>query len=65
MKSPKLVFEDIEDYYVYYVLILGMSENLFWNADISFLIGVLNNKIAYDDYINYLKEVDHEEANKR
>lgn len=65
MKTPKLVFEDIEDYYTYYVLILGMSEDLFWNVDLSFLIGVLNNKIAYDGYMNYLKEVEYEETNKR
>lgn len=42
-----------------------MSEDLFWNVDFSFLIGVLNNKIAYDGYMNYLKEVEYEEANKR
>jgi hypothetical protein len=57
--------EDIEDYYTYYVVILGVSEDLFWNADISFLISVLENKLAYDDYVNYVKEVEIEHINKK
>ena len=52
--------EDIEDYYTYYVIILGISEELFWNVDVSFLISVLDNKLAYDNYINYCKEVEIE-----
>lgn len=57
--------EDIEDYYTYYVIILGVSEELFWEVDISFLISVLENKLAYDDYINYVKEVELEAMNKK
>lgn len=57
--------EDIEDYYTYYVIILGVSEDLFWNVDLSFLITVLENKLAYDDYISYAKEVEMEAMNKR
>ena len=57
--------EDIEDYYTYYVIILGVSEDLFWNVDLSFLITVLDNKLAYDDYINYVKEVEIEAMNKK
>ena len=57
--------EDVEDYYTYYVVILGMSEDLFWNVDLSFLLGVLGNKLAYDDYINYIKEVELEAMEKR
>jgi hypothetical protein len=57
--------EDIEDYYTYYVIILGVSEDLFWNVDLSFLITVLENKLAYDDYINYVKEVEMEAMNKK
>ena len=57
--------EDIEDYYTYYVVILGVSEDLFWNVDLSFLITVLENKLAYDDYINYVKEVEIEAMNKK
>lgn len=57
--------EDVEDYYTYYVIILGMTEDLFWNVDLSFLLGVLGNKLAYDDYINYIKEVELETMQKR
>ena len=57
--------EDVEDYYTYYVIILGVSEDLFWNVDLSFLISVLENKLAYDDYINYVKEVEIEAMNKK
>lgn len=57
--------EDVEDYYTYYVIILGMTEDLFWNVDLSFLLGVLGNKLAYDDYINYIKEVELEAMQKR
>ena len=45
--------EDIEDYYTYYVLILEISEDLFWNADFSFLKTVALNKSAYDSWKNY------------
>jgi len=34
-------------------LILEISENLFWNADISFLKTVALNKSAYDSWKNY------------
>ena len=57
--------EDVEDYYTYYVIITGMSEDLFWNVDLSFLLGVLGNKLAYDDYIDYIKEVELETMEKR
>lgn len=64
-KTPKIVMEDVEDYYTYYVIILGMTEDLFWNVDLSFLLGVLANKLAYDDYINYIKEMELEAMQKR
>ena len=54
-KIPKFQLEDIEDYYAYYVLCLGISEDLFWNADYSFLLSVVENKCAYENYINYMK----------
>ena len=56
--------EDVEDYYTYYVIILGVSEDLFWNVDVSFLISVLENKLAYDDYINYVKEAEIDAMNR-
>jgi oligoendopeptidase F len=57
--------QDVEDYYTYYVIILGMSEDLFWDVDLSFLIGVLENKMAYDDYMSYMREVELEAMEKR
>lgn len=57
--------EDIEDYYTYYVIILGVSEDLFWSVDLAFLVSVLENKLAYDDYINYVKEKEMEALNKK
>ena len=53
MKPPKFVLEDIEDYYTYYVLILDIPEELFWYADYAFLLGVVENKTAYDGWLNY------------
>ena len=60
IKIPKFVLEDVEDYYAYYVLCLGISEDLFWNADYSFLLSVVENKCAYENYINYIKIIDLE-----
>lgn len=57
--------QDVEDYYTYYVIILGMSEDLFWDVDLSFLIGVLENKMAYDDYMSYMREMELEAIEKR
>ena len=59
------MLEDVADYYTYMVLILGISENLFWEADISFVLSVLENKTAYDNYISYVKEKEYEKARKR
>nr|DAM24383.1 MAG TPA: hypothetical protein [Caudoviricetes sp.] len=53
---PKIVLEDIEDYYTYFVLILNISEEIFWNADYSFLISVMENKNAYDNFMSYKKQ---------
>lgn len=57
--------EDVADYYTYYVIILGVSEDLFWNVDISFLIDVLENKLAYDDYISYVREKELDAMNRK
>ena len=53
---PDFDLEDVEDYYTYYVLILDISEELFWNADISFLRGVVENRLAYKSWIDYVRE---------
>ena len=46
----------MEDYYTYYVLILGIPEDIFWYADLSFLLGVVENKTAYDAWLDYAIE---------
>ena len=55
-RLPNFDLEDIEDYYTYYVLILKISEDVFWNSDYSFLKSIVENKVAFDNYINYMQE---------
>jgi len=54
IKIPKFVLEDIEDYYFYYVLYLNINEELFWTCDYSFILSIIANKIAFDNYIDYM-----------
>lgn len=42
------MIEDIADAYTYYVLLLGIPESIFWHADYSFLLSVVEDKAAYD-----------------
>ncbi len=55
IKIPKFELQDIEDYYSYYVLILNISEELFWNCDYSFILSIVANKIAFENYIDYMQ----------
>lgn len=55
-KPPRFDLEDIEDYYTYYVMILEIPEDIFWNADVSFVRDVAANKSAYDGWLGYVKE---------
>lgn len=55
---PEFEIEDVEDAYTYYVLILGIPADIFWHADISFLRGVVDNKAAYDGWLNYIRDRD-------
>lgn len=56
IKMPEFELEDVEDYYTYYVHILGISEEMFWFSDISFVLGVVENITAYDGWYNYVIE---------
>lgn len=47
---PKFRLEDIEDYYAYYVLILGIPEDVFWNTDTSFVQWVAEDRAAYENW---------------
>lgn len=62
---PEFELEDLEDYYTYYVLILGISEDLFWNAEYNFLLSVVENKSAFDSYINYIEYKNEQNSKKR
>ena len=55
-KPPRFELEDVEDYYTFYVLILGIPEDIFWFADISFVMSVVENKQAYDGWRSYVEE---------
>jgi hypothetical protein len=50
---PKFDLQEIEDYYTYYVIIMGIPESLFWNEDLRFVDRVLINKASYDQWLNY------------
>jgi len=60
IKPPKFELQDVEDYYTYYVLILEIPESIFWYADYSFLLGVVENKTAYDGWLNYVIDRERE-----
>lgn len=62
---PEFKLEDLEDYYTYYVLILGISEDVFWNCDISFILSVVENKSAFDGFINYQRYKQEEKERNR
>ena len=47
---PDFPVEDVEDAYVFYVLMMGVPETVFWDADVSFLAGVVEDKTAYDGW---------------
>lgn len=44
---------DVKDYYFMYVMKAGINEDVFWNADISFIRGLLANINAYDKWLSY------------
>lgn len=62
IKPPEFELEDVEDYYTYYVHILGISEEIFWFSDISFVLGVVENITAYDGWYNYVIEKERKKS---
>ena len=54
----------MEDAYTYYVLLLGIPESVFWDADISFLKGVVENKAAFDGWEAYVSRRRTERAKR-
>lgn len=51
IRLPRLELETPDDYYVYMVVICGVSEDLFWNADFSLLWDVARSKAAFDSWL--------------
>ncbi|MGN8763946.1 hypothetical protein [Hornefia butyriciproducens] len=56
VRIPEFHLQTIEDYYVYYVKIVGVSEELFWNADFGFLNRVVENINAVERWKTYIQE---------
>ena len=52
--------EDVEDAYTLFVLIQGLPEALFWNADWSFVQSVAADKLAYEAFVANEKALDIE-----
>lgn len=46
-------------------MILGVSEDLFWHADVSFVEGVVQNKTAYDNWVSYVQDRETKRTRKR
>ena len=46
----------MEDIYSFYVLCIGISEDVFWNFDINFVAKCAMNKMAYETWQNSPKE---------
>ena len=49
---PELDISEVEDAYTYYVLVVGVPEALFWDADVWFVREVATNKAAYEAWLN-------------
>ncbi len=47
---------EVEDYYVYYVRILGIAEETFWESDIPFLQFLAEDIAAYENWKSYARE---------
>ena len=61
---PKFQLESIEDYYTYYVQIMGVPEELFWHARLPFLERIVENKSAYDGWYSYVIQQERENRGK-
>lgn len=51
IRVPEFDLDEPDDYYTFYVAILGISEDLFWFADWSFVVDVAENKQAWDAWL--------------
>lgn len=51
IRMPRFKLQEPDDYYVYMVIILGIDESLFWDADFAFLWDVAKSKGAFDAWL--------------
>lgn len=51
IKLPPFDLVEPDDYYVFYVLLLEIPEDLFWAADVSLLTAVAESKGAYSEWL--------------
>lgn len=57
IRFPKQArLQEIEDFYFFYVLQIGIPERLFWDEDIVFVHRVVDDKTAYDNYVTYKRQ---------
>lgn len=52
MKLPDVRINHVEDLYVLYCLIGGISDNEFWHSPIGSVERIYQNKLAYDGWSN-------------
>ena len=58
----------MEDAYTYYVMLLGVPEDVFWHCDVAFVLGIVQNKASYDKWLGRMEERErkkHENKAKR
>ena len=60
IKLPRFDLSEIEDYYTYYVQIMGVPEATFWHASIPLLQKIVDNKAAYDSWHSSVIEAERE-----
>lgn len=53
---PEVDLIEIEDYYTYYVHILGIDEYTFWNGDLYIVHAIAKSIEAYTNWKNYAQE---------
>ena len=46
----------IEDYYTWYVHVLGINEELFWSSDVSLIMDIASNIVAFDVWKRYAED---------
>lgn len=56
LRLPPFEMEGVEDFYTYFVDLMGVSEDLFWYSEWSFLMTIVENRSAVNAWKNYAEE---------